>query len=585
MQKIFFSICIALAALWVGCRKNVDDTTILNGPIPSVMVEATIMGRVTYQGEAVSLAQIMIGNKVYSTNDQGIFLIKNEQLDQNGTLLKAIKNGFFTAYRFVYPQLGSITQVNIELKKKDQGIVFQSTQGTALEISYNNGQPAGLIIIPPNAIAYDNGAGYNGSVRAYMVAFDPTKPEDLSTAPGDLRAQDSTAQARYLQSFGMLGVELIDQAGNRLNLRPGTKAKMQVWIPESLLGIAPNEIPLWHFNENNGYWEEEGKATRNGDVYEGEVGHFSFWNCDIPTDYCHIKGRVVNGNGDPIVGATVFIGSPNYGVASGLTDQTGTYAGIIPANEVLEVRVGDCNVSTNFGPFAPASQNQVANIVLQNNLFTFSGKVVDCSGNPVANAVAFIDQYFALTNSSGQYQFITQACSTLVGTSVVAQAFDLGAITTSLPILVTIGGTTVAIPDLEVCNALDEYIIVNVEGATTIYNADLKYISAGVDSSYISGNITGLQYNFYVEISEDGALNSTIGNTGFSYTKSTGELSYGYCKYCATCDCGVPLPITFTSYPTNVGDYAMGSYSGNVKDEFTSLFVPYTVSFRIKRTQ
>ncbi len=585
MQKLLFSICIALAALWVGCRKNVDDITIVNGPIPSVMVEATIMGRVTYQGEAVSLAQIMIGNKTYSTNDQGIFLIKNEQLDQNGTLLKAIKNGFFTAYRFAYPQLGSITQVNIELTKKGQGIVFQSTLGTALEISNNNGQPAGLINIPPNAIAYDNGAGYNGLVRAYVVAFDPTIPDDLRTAPGDLRAQDSTARARYLQSFGMLGVELVDPTGNRLNLRPGVKAKMQVWIPESLLGIAPNEIPLWHFNENNGYWEEEGTATRNSNVYEGEVGHFSFWNCDIPTDYCHIKGRVVNGNGDPIVGATVIINSPNFGTTSGLTDQTGCYAGIIPANEVLEVRVGECNISTNFGPFAPASQNQVADLVIQNSLFTFSGKVVDCNGNPAANAVAIIDQFFALTDAAGQYQFITQKCSSIVGTTVVAQAFDLGAVTASVPVAVTIAGTTINVPDMEVCNALDEYIIANVDGGITIYNANLMYVNKGVDSSYISGNIDGTQYVFYADVQENGALNSTIGNTGFYYTKNTGEQSYGYCKYCTTCDCGVPLPITFSSYPTNVGDYATGSYSGNVRDELSSLFVPYTVSFRIKRTQ
>ena len=57
----------------------------------------------------------------------------------------------------------------------------------------------------------------------------------------------------------------------------------------SQTGIAPETINLWYFDEENGYWKEEGQAIKDGNKYVAEVTHFTWWNCDIlfdAIDFC-----------------------------------------------------------------------------------------------------------------------------------------------------------------------------------------------------------------------------------------------------------------------------------------------------------
>jgi hypothetical protein len=594
MQKIICCISIVLLALWVGCRKNEDDTKFINGPIPTVMVEATLVGRVINEnGVPISIAQVVVGNKTYSTNDKGVFLVKDQQLDQNGTLIKVYKNGYFTGYRFTYPQLGSVTQVDIVLRQKIMNGPFESNDGGTYQ--FESGTLGVTVDIPPNAIATEDGTPYNGTVNIALVAFDPTSAEDMRVAPGDLRAQDANAQGRILQSFGMFGVELTSPDNTPLNLRPDTKAKIKVAVPEPLWGQAPAEIPLWHFNEANGYWEEEGTAKMDGNnIYVAQVSHFSFWNCDVPADYCFIKGRVVDGNGVPVSNAQIIVSSSNFGQRNGYTDNAGFYYGLVPANESLEISLADClggSAGTVVaGPFATNSTNTIPDLVLSSNIFTFQGQVIDCNGQAEPNAIVQVGNNLVVTDTMGKYQFSIAVCGNLVGTAILAQAYVLNSILSSgaMPVAITSAVTTV--PALTVCNSSDEYVLTDFDGISNVFTSDISaYFSTGTDSSYIYA--TGVAPNaqfiaFGARFMSQNVNDYQLADINFNVIDSIGNNAYAYCKYCGGCDCGATLPVNFTQFPTNVGDYAEGSFSGMAKDEFAQWQLkPFTVTFRVKRDQ
>ena len=66
------------------------------------------------------------------------------------------------------------------------------------------------------------------------------------------------------------------KVGQKLNLKEGHTAEIVVQIDDSQLATAPNTITLWHFDEEKGYWKEDGVATKVGNKYVGEVSHFSW---------------------------------------------------------------------------------------------------------------------------------------------------------------------------------------------------------------------------------------------------------------------------------------------------------------------
>ncbi|HML59186.1 MAG TPA: hypothetical protein PKA85_12505, partial [Ferruginibacter sp.] len=129
--------------------------------------------------------------------------------------------------------------------------------------------------------------------------------------------------------------------GEKLQIANGKKSKLTFPLPATMSGSAPASIPLWYFDEDKGLWVEEGAATRVGNTYEGEVSHFSYWNCDIPANFVHFNVTVIDANGNPVPMAHVRIRSQSnpYNTRVGYTDSTGYTSGYIPANSDLVIEV------------------------------------------------------------------------------------------------------------------------------------------------------------------------------------------------------------------------------------------------------
>lgn len=185
------------------------------------------------------------------------------------------------------------------------------------------------------------GEAYTGAVYASVSYLNPDDEENFADQMpgGDLAAKDKDGQIKQLVSYGMTCVSL-EGNGKKLQLANGKEANVTFPIPETLKDDprvqAHENIPLWSFNEETGLWEYEGEAEYKSEVdaYVGKVKHFSWANLDWPESRATVKGKVTDGEGNPLAWQRVHVGQK---IVS--TDAEGKYECYVPANTSFDISV------------------------------------------------------------------------------------------------------------------------------------------------------------------------------------------------------------------------------------------------------
>ncbi len=588
MKKLLFLFTGLLAGIFVACHQDFDITTATPiGPIPAANVQASLYGRVMDPyNNPLSGVTVIVNGQTYTTNNQGLFFVYNKTLDQNGTYVQVTSPAYFPAARFAYPHAGSSTYLEINMLSKYTQSNFSTT--TDAEVLVNGGAS---ILIPAGSLVTDSGMPYNGTYGVAASWLDPSASETFNVMPGDLRAQNADGEARVLKTFGMIGVELSSPSGQALQIAPGKKATIRLPIPSSIQASAPSGIALWHFQESNGYWVEEGQANREGNFYVGEVSHFSFWNCDVPADYILLNGCLGNAAGQPLADVRITLTSSQFGTGYGYTDEQGLFGGMVPANETLILKVwNNCNsvaFETTIGPFSTNTTLSKINVDLGNQQpVNISGDLLDCNGLPLTTGLVFVfdhDTLFSIlpTDENGHFQGIFYMCYTL--NTLNLTTYDVVNQLQSTSLSINIAGNTANAGTIPVCSALDEYVIINVDTVSRTYYQNTTYTNQGFyASNTFDSNYVQLTFSNYSASTNQATINYLGGlhNIGNLYQ------SYG-CAYCTDpncgCDPGDTGALMFTHYPQFIGDYATGTASGSV---FVSTGLqPYTLSFRLKKTQ
>ncbi len=170
----------------------------------------------------------------------------------------------------------------------------------------------GAVTFAANSLVDANGDSYTGTARVSVTTFNPATEAGLNAFPGDFEGVDTDGDTVPFQSYGFMDVTPRDDAGNSLQLAEGVTAEISIPIPLSLVASAPATIPLWYFDPADGLWKQVGTAAKDvtdpaKPVYKGTVNHFSIWNADHPYDRSFVKGRVVDGDGNPLAGVAVHI--------------------------------------------------------------------------------------------------------------------------------------------------------------------------------------------------------------------------------------------------------------------------------------
>lgn len=292
---------------------------------PAITFSAAVQGFVIdKQGNEVDNATVKAGNKTTTTDINGYFRIEKADFTGDFCYIKATKQGFFTSSTTVHGKAGKEYAAELVMQPLNTLATFPSTQSKTVTI-----QGGGMVALPANGYITSTGATYTGNVSVASVHINPEADNFSSLIPGgDLRAFDANGNDRVLYSYGMLNVELRDDAGNLLQLGNNKKATLTFPVAPSQQGTAPSTIPLWYFDEYKGIWIEEGKATIQGSTYVGEVSHFTPWNCDKPFPPSIITGKVVDGKGEPINTALVLVGGKKI-----TTTGDGRFRALVLANE------------------------------------------------------------------------------------------------------------------------------------------------------------------------------------------------------------------------------------------------------------
>lgn len=514
MQKLLLISATLLAC--ISCQKELSIDAGGNNTNVDLTTKVTankISGFVTDESDGpVSGAMVKIGTQTITTDEYGYFEANNIQVSKNSATVTVSQIGYFPGIRTFVAAENKNNFVRIKLLPKTHSGTISAANGGSVTLT--NGLK---IALPANAVVNaTSGMAYAGTINVAAQWINPTAPDRDLIMPGDLRAIDANDNMKLLLTYGMAAVELTGSGGEKLQVAPGKKAMLTMPLPATIAGAAPASIPLWHFDETKGLWIEEGSALKVGNNYEGEVSHFSFWNCDVPNNYVQVNMTVKSSNNQPIPYAMVVITNlSNNQSTSGYTDSSGYVSGAVPSNASLTVEIFygySCGVPLHSQTVSSTNSNfslGTITITPTTSLSNLTGNVVNCAGAPVTNGGVYVNtsgHYYRFNlSSTGSFDINYYLCS---GSSLAATiiAEDYTALQQSTAIAYTIVSGANVVGTLQACGTTSsQFLNMTTNGSpeTFTHPADsLNYFNNNQSGSSVgasrwgTGSFVSTSFNF-----------------------------------------------------------------------------------------
>ncbi|MCR5818214.1 MAG: hypothetical protein K6F89_03815, partial [Prevotella sp.] len=348
LNLLFFGLALIFGMTFVSCSD--DDNKGENKPQeqptetpgnPDDMQFAALSGVVTYSSQYWSGDQPIGGVKVTSgdqtttTDLNGFYQFDKANVVNGHIIVKFEKDGYNSVVRTVEFEDGVSTRLDASLMEVTPTTPFDAA--TPMTISAGDSYYGEVQIdLKGGYVNKETGAAYTGKVTASTVYLDPDKNGFAKLMPGDLSAINTNNEAIQLISWGMVSVDLKGSNGEKLQLAAGKPAKVTFPIPDRFKnGDKPQTIPLWSFDEATGVWKQEGNATLNDNVYEGEVTHFSWTNLDTPETTAHLKVTVKDSKGNLLANVPVDVD----GMRTFHTKGNGVMKCDVVANTKLKIKI------------------------------------------------------------------------------------------------------------------------------------------------------------------------------------------------------------------------------------------------------
>ena len=396
MMLMTFASCSKIQDLLNEGDDDDDDSGGINPPelVEGRMEDIALSGIVRdASGTPIEGVSIVSGSSAATTNTDGFFEFDQIQVvsvPNDRSVVRFSKSGYFDVVRSMNADdaEGASWEV-VMCKKENNDFTSIKTYSSSSDQTLQAGEMK--IDMPQDGYKVDGtGANYTGKVKSEMVYLDPNNERFSEMMPGgDLAAVRSDNSSAQLVSYGMTDLNMYAENGDKLQLKDGSKAKLTFPIPAGMGENPPASIPLWSFNEKTGLWEEEGSAALQGNVYVGEVAHFSWVNLDDPEQLATVCGYVKDDTGKALPGVRLIVGqlqSPTLIGADGYYEQK------VPANTKFNIIVrshyygsSGQNATAKVSAISPGKKHQV-DIILPHMVRVY-GQVTDEQGTGIRASV------------------------------------------------------------------------------------------------------------------------------------------------------------------------------------------------------
>jgi len=473
--------------IFISCGK---DSVLENENIDiqetSVKVDATIQGIIINQDEvAIEGAEIKINNAVTSSDINGFYSLKTF-VDQKGESIIVSKSGYHKSLGTIIPIADSDIKVNVMLIPKETP--HEEDSGNRITVSKDNELS---VVFEPQSFEDETGNAYMGALNIYSHYIDPTDSNHYLRHPGS--ALTSNINKNYIQMICRADIELFSASGDKLDINQAAELKMA--IPPDFRDIAPDLIPLWYFDEETGFWVEEGIATKQGNHYIGRVNHFTSWACGLIYERFQLSGKVTLNSNNYTSKRIEVNGISDYHIRSTYTNTEGFYSLEIPEYfENLEIKIKDnCNIEIHSENLSALTEDRNYDVDFNTNInfFEVAGQVYcDDLSNPVSDAYVIINfenaNYgeIAKADENGNYQILVDNCN---NNKAELQAFDIANELSSDKTAILQNGDV----DLNVCETpvmgfirieTPEYGVYEIPGATFEYESSKYYNTPFMDT-------------------------------------------------------------------------------------------------------
>jgi hypothetical protein len=335
-NKLFILGLLLSTLVYIGCD-NKEDSSSNEQFSFGQSVSRDFHGKIVdTNNNPLSNVAISMSGKSATTDSNGEFTLTNVNVKERFAYLTATKAGFISGSRTVFPHEG-MNDVTIMMLPNAVYATIPTGQSTAVTL------PNSVKVTFDGAFMLLNGNSYTGNVKVIVNHLDSADPYVFQKMPGNLVGTRTDGSISGMETYGMLNVELRGTNNEKLQLMTGHTANVSMPIAPNQLDTAEDTIPLWHFNEGSGLWEEQGFARRLGNKYVGNVSHFSWWNADSAYVIATLNVVVTNADTTPVNGVRVTItrqaGSTGDVLMDlGTTGPNGTLSAGVPRNEVLIFR-------------------------------------------------------------------------------------------------------------------------------------------------------------------------------------------------------------------------------------------------------
>lgn len=421
MKKRNLSI-LMICLFFFTCKKDSDVFIPYNNPDPGISyVTGSVGGTVIDEGaNPLANASIKLFTKTNTTqelmtDENGIFLFRDVEMNAERTYLQIEKEGFFQSSRNFRPRTNGTEFLKIQLMSTTSSGSFIATDGGLVGV-----MGGGTLELPTDAVVDEDGNIYDGNVQVSSRYLDGNTLLAKDQIPGNMLALNNEGETKVLESYGIVAFGLFTENGEVLQIASDKQATIRIPIPDSLSNNTPTTITLWYFDEGMGLWIEEGQGQLNGDYYESTVSRNAYWNWGKPHDLVNLKGKIsIADNNLPFGNVFTKLTVVEGGVcALGYTDNGGIIDGAVAVNQVLMLQVYDnCfnEIYNNvFNPFQEDVDLGDIPISLPDaNIIELSGSLA-CDEEVVQNGYVKLVQsefeQFIFSDTEGEFSYAFNLC-------------------------------------------------------------------------------------------------------------------------------------------------------------------------------